>query len=134
MPKTGLLGKIEFDRFNLEEVLQTINNRIEALVDRDHTIGHSYFIKISSGNTEDLKHAFKNKIIPLLQEYFYNDYEKIALILGEGFVTHKEASVEFAKFKNIDQPELGVSFELKKIADIEEAIHILLNLKDEESE
>ena len=81
-----------------------------------------------------LEHAFENKVIPLLQEYFYHDYEKIALILGEGFVEHKEAKVKFANFKKVDQPELSSSFELKTIEDIEEAVLILLNENDEESE
>jgi hypothetical protein len=134
MPLPGLLKGKEFDGFNLSELLTVINQRIEALLDRDHTIGHSYFMKIQSGDTKALKHAFENKVIPLLQEYFYHDYEKIALILGEGFVAHKEANVNFAKFKNVDQPELSASFELKQITDIEEAIQILLNRKDEESE
>jgi 5-methylcytosine-specific restriction enzyme B len=129
-----LLENIQFENFNLMEVLTTINERIEALLDRDHTIGHSYFIKIKSGQTTELKQAFENKIIPLLQEYFYHDYEKIALILGEGFVTYKEAKVKFANFKNIDQPELNASFELKDIGDIEDAVRILLNRSDEETE
>lgn len=134
MPIPELLEDIGFDSFNLGQVLKVINDRIEALLDRDHTIGHSYFISILPGDTEALRHAFENKVIPLLQEYFYHDYEKIALILGEGFVTHKEANVNFARFKNVDQPELSASFELKMIHDIEKAIRILLNNKDEESQ
>jgi hypothetical protein len=133
MPLPSLLKDIEFDGFNLSELLTVINERIEALLDHDHTIGHSYFISIQSGDTKALKQAFENKVIPLLQEYFYHDYKKIALILDEGFITHKEANVKFAKFKNVDQPELNTSFELKQITDIEEAIRILLNQKDEES-
>lgn len=86
MPEYESLNKIQFDDFHLGELLKTINSRIEALLDRDHTIGHSYFINIKPNDTEALKEAFANKIIPLLQEYFYHDYEKIALILGEGFV------------------------------------------------
>src|SRR5690606_3952020 len=86
MPEPELLSHIFFNGFDLQEVLETINLRIEALLDRDHNIGHSYFIKIRSDDTAALKETFENKIIPLLQEYFYHDYEKIALILGEGFV------------------------------------------------
>ena len=134
MPLPELLENIEFNQFNLSHLLKVINGRIEALLDRDHTIGHSYFIKIQSGDIEALKHAFENKIIPLLQEYFYHDYEKIAWILGEGFVQHKEATVKFAKLKKMDPPEMISSFELRVIEDIEEAILILLNEKNEESE
>ena len=129
MPKPELLKEIQFNSFNLSEVLQTINDRIEVLLDRDHTIGHSYFLKINSGDVESLKSVFKNNIFPLLQEYFYHDYEKIALILGEGFVRVKEnQAVKFATFKNIDTPEISTQFELiNTIEDIETAVQLLLS-------
>lgn len=129
MPNPELLEEIEFNGFNLAEVLKTINERIEVLLDRDHTIGHSYFLKIRNGDVGSLKSVFKNNIFPLLQEYFYQDYEKIALILGEGFVRVKEnQTVNFAKFKNIDAPEVSTQFELiDKIEDIETAVQLLLN-------
>lgn len=134
MPLPQLLREIKFKGFNLEEVLETINSRIEALLDRDHTIGHSYFIKIKSGDKTTLQEAFENRIIPLLQEYFYHDYEKIALILGVGFVERNEGEVKFANFQQIEDPEILPSFELKKeITDIEAAIRTLLNQKDEEA-
>ena len=56
------------------------NTRIEFLLDKDHLIGHSYFINIKS--FEDLKEVFKNSIMPLLQEYFYDDFEKIKFVLN----------------------------------------------------
>ena len=55
MPIPELLENIEFDKFNLSQVLEVINDRIEALLDRDHTIGHSYFISIQSGDTDALR-------------------------------------------------------------------------------
>jgi 5-methylcytosine-specific restriction endonuclease McrBC GTP-binding regulatory subunit McrB len=73
-----------FNRVNLENILTIINKRIHKLLDKDHLIGHSYFIKVSS--IADLMNAFYKKIIPLLQEYFYGDFGKIGLILGNGFV------------------------------------------------
>lgn len=129
MPKPSLLSNIEFKEFTLEDVLSTINERIEVLLDRDHTIGHSYFIKLESGDIEGLKLVFLNNIIPLLQEYFYHNYEKIALILGEGFVKIKQNNnIKFASFKTIDIPEIDNQFELiYPINDIENAISILLN-------
>ena len=129
MPNPSLLEEIQFNGFNLAEVLKTINERIEVLLDRDHTIGHSYFLKIKNGDIESLKSVFKNNIFPLLQEYFYHDYEKIALILGEGFVRVKEnQTVKFAKFNDINTPDIGTKFELiDKIEDIEVAVHLLLN-------
>jgi 5-methylcytosine-specific restriction endonuclease McrBC GTP-binding regulatory subunit McrB len=129
MPNPELLEEIEFNGFNLAEVLKTINERIEVLLDRDHTIGHSYFLKIRNGDVVSLKSVFKNNIFPLLQEYFYHDYEKIALILGEGFVrVKKNQTVRFAKFNDINTPDIGTQFELiDKIEDIEGAVHLLLN-------
>jgi 5-methylcytosine-specific restriction protein B len=86
-------------------------------------------LKIKNGDIESLKSVFKNNIFPLLQEYFYHDYEKIALILGEGFVRVKEnQTVKFAKFNDINTPDIGTQFELiDKIEDIEGAVHLLLN-------
>jgi 5-methylcytosine-specific restriction protein B len=129
MPNPELLKEIEFNGFNLAEVLKTINKRIEVLLDRDHTIGHSYFLKIRNGDVGSLKSVFKNNIFPLLQEYFYHDYEKIALILGEGFVrVKKNQTVKFAKFNDINTPDIGTQFELiDKIEDIETAVQLLLN-------
>nr|WP_256439058.1 AAA family ATPase [Zobellia sp. B3R18] len=133
MPKPGLLKDIEFEGFNLKKVLKTINQRIEVLLDRDHTIGHSYFIKLKSGDTEGLLNVFKNNIIPLLQEYFYNDYEKIALVLGPGFVKEKEVKKNiFANFKNIEVPEMDRAYELiRSVDDIEEAVGLLLGITNE---
>jgi hypothetical protein len=84
---------------NPESLLITINKRIEKLLDKDHQIGHSYFMSVNS--MTDLKLAFTNKIIPLLQEYFFGDYGKIGLVLGEGFIRIKESddkSDDFAEF------------------------------------
>jgi 5-methylcytosine-specific restriction protein B len=66
---------------NLQELLKTINSRIEILLDKDHKIGHAYLINVESKN--QLCEAFRNRIIPLLEEYFFGDYEKIQLVLGD---------------------------------------------------
>ncbi|AZQ61726.1 ATP/GTP-binding protein [Flammeovirga pectinis] len=83
MPKPDLLEYKEGIGINLQLVLETINERIKVLLDRDHQIGHSYFLKVNT--FEEVKKAFATEIIPLLQEYFYGDYIKIALIIGLGF-------------------------------------------------
>ncbi|MFZ2922392.1 MAG: AAA family ATPase [Desulfosalsimonadaceae bacterium] len=62
------------------DLLTNINDRIEFLYDRDHRIGHSYFLNIK--NYLDLKTVFLRHVIPLLQEYFYGDWGKICLVLG----------------------------------------------------
>lgn len=93
----GLSEKI--GNIDLNILLWTINNRIEKLLDRDHTIGHSYFL--SCEDIEDLKSTFYKNIIPLLQEYFYGDYAKIGLVLGTGFVKVKnDKDVTFAEFEH----------------------------------
>jgi hypothetical protein len=66
---------------NLQELLKTINSRIEILLDKDHKIGHAYLINVESKN--QLCEAFRNRILPLLEEYFFGDYEKIQLVLGD---------------------------------------------------
>lgn len=128
MPDYSVLeGKI-IGSFQLNTVLKTINDRVEVLLDRDHTIGHSYFINVN--HEEDLKNTFLNNIIPLLQEYFYNDYEKIALVLGEGFVEIKDAKASKVGFPKLsiqtENPESNVTYNLRKDIDILKAMQLLL--------
>lgn len=66
---------------DLDHMLEKMNQRIEFLFDRDHTIGHSYLMKVH--NFEELQMIFLEKIIPLLHEYFYGDWEKVQLVLGD---------------------------------------------------
>jgi 5-methylcytosine-specific restriction protein B len=91
-----------FDNIELPLLLNTINKRIEKLLDKDHQIGHSYFMSVK--NYTDLKSAFKNKIIPLLQEYFFGDYGKIGLVIGKEFFEAVEKDDEniFADFEDYD--------------------------------
>jgi Cdc6-like AAA superfamily ATPase len=72
---------------DFDSILSTINQRIEFLIDKDHQIGHSYFFNIK--NFTDLVFVFRDKIIPLLEEYFYGDFGKIGLVLGEKFIIPK---------------------------------------------
>lgn len=85
----------EVEGVKLKELLKTINQRIEMLIDKDHQIGHSYFIGIQ--NLEGLKRTFKDKIIPLLEEYFYRDFGKIGLVLGGAFIESVENKTTFPK-------------------------------------
>ena len=96
MPKSELVP----EENNVRNIFEIINQRIEVLKDREHQIGHSYFMGVNS--EEGLKAVIYDKIIPLLQEYFYGDYEKIQLVLGEGFVKKDSASVKFAGDKGGD--------------------------------
>ena len=89
MPEYDNLNKINIEGINIGEMLKTINERIEYLYDRDHTIGHAYFIDVADIGT--LANVFKNKILPLLQEYFYDDWGKIGLVLGDSqFIKEKK--------------------------------------------
>ena len=96
----GMDTKIE--GHTLEEILRTINERIEVLKGREQQIGHSYLMKCET--PADVKAAFKDKIVPLLQEYFYGDYSQIALVLGPDFV-QKINKVNFPSINGVYDPE-----------------------------
>ena len=92
-PDPNILSKVE--DVDLSKLLETINKRIEMLIDKDHQIGHSYFIGIE--DLDGLKRTFKDKIIPLLEEYFYGDFGKIGLVLGGAFIESVENKTTFPK-------------------------------------
>lgn len=94
-PNPEVLVDSAYKDVDLKRLLETINQRIEVLIDKDHQIGHSYFIGIQ--NLGDLKLVFKDKIIPLLEEYFYGDFGKIGLVLGGGFIYQEENKAKFPK-------------------------------------
>ena len=80
MPKSELLRGKDIEGVDLEQLLTQINDRIKNEYDRDHQIGHSYLMGVK--NKEQLERAYKNRILPLLNEYFYNDINTIAKILN----------------------------------------------------
>jgi 5-methylcytosine-specific restriction protein B len=81
-PEPGLLGVV--DGIDLKAVLTTINLRIEYLIDREHRIGHAFFIGCKT--VEQVNAAMRDKVIPLLQEYFFEDWSRIHGVLGDGFI------------------------------------------------
>lgn len=84
MPDTEVLKDIKIGVIDVQKLLEIINKRIEVLYDREHTIGHAYFCGLKESATLDgLKNVFKKSVLPLLQEYFFDDYEKIAMVLGD---------------------------------------------------
>ena len=111
----------------LVKLMSVINNRIEKLLDKDHMIGHSYFLSVET--LEDLKMVFKSKIIPLLQEYFYGDIAKIGLVLGEAFfeAPEKSSTSIFARFSHdaIDDLSERKVYRLKHKWDDDEFIQAL---------
>ena len=75
--------QITDDEINLAELLKVLNNRLSILKDNDHTIGHAWLWNVK--NVDQLREVFSNKLLPLLKEFFYNDYEKLGLVLGDAF-------------------------------------------------
>lgn len=118
--------------FSASEILYTINKRIEKLLDKDHQIGHAYFINKDETSIID---SFYKNIIPLLQEYFFGDYGKIGLVLGSGFVRKVASESVFAEFEPLGSEQ----FEEREIYEIidhkndsfafENAIGLLMNKK-----
>ncbi len=73
--RNGVIGRV-----NVCQLLDRLNDRIELLYDRDHQLGHSFFLQV--GSLSDLRDVFRSHVLPLLQEYFYGDWEKISQIIG----------------------------------------------------
>ena len=123
MPKEKLLD-IAIDNVNVKQMLKAMNQRIEVLYDREHTLGHAFFMPLKNKEKEtinQLASIFKNKIIPLLQEYFYEDYEKIMLVLGidpQNTDTNKFISVKSNSnlFKNSLGIDLNPTYQINKEA------------------
>lgn len=89
MPDYGVIrnnvGNVE--NIDIAKLLETINNRITVLLDREHQIGHSYFLKLKENNSvKKLAEIFRKNIIPLLQEYFFDDYTLIEKVLSSKFI------------------------------------------------
>ncbi|EKG1206423.1 McrB family protein [Campylobacter jejuni] len=101
MPDVSKLS-MDCEGINLQELLKAINTRIEYLLDREKIIGHAFFIGVE--NLNDLKSIFQNKIIPLLQEYFYNDYALINAVLNDNGMIFEDKKDDkyLQKIKNLD--------------------------------
>lgn len=122
MPDSQILYKknhnsdLIIDDINIGKMLDVINKRIEILYDREHTIGHAYFIDlVVNSNIDTLKLIFTRKILPLLQEYFYDDYEKIRLVLGDNGV--KSEDLQFFNVSSIPVNLFGKSRDLDLVED-----------------
>lgn len=126
MPRYDILEEI--DEIDIQKLLMCINKRIEFLLDRDHMIGHAYFINLKTKS--DIINTIKNKVIPLLQEYFYGDNEKVGMILGgigkskgDSYIIYKEeknAQDIFKEFNNIGELGSKDYYRVKEEFDIAE--------------
>lgn len=108
MPDADVLrdiGAANVESLDVAHMLEVMNERITCLYDREHTIGHAFFTKLASNSTITmLSSIFQKSVIPLLQEYFYEDYQKIQLILGDNGKSnpkHKFILDEEVKVKSI---------------------------------
>jgi DNA polymerase III delta prime subunit len=86
MPQPELLQSVTLEgiTIDLPKILRRLNNRITALLSRDYAIGHSYLLDIKDIN--ELRFAWFNRIVPLIQEYFYNDNSRLTQVLGRQFI------------------------------------------------
>lgn len=134
MPEQNALEGIEIidetsgKSLNIAKMLDIINKRIEILYDREHTIGHAFFMELKEEpKIENLKAIFKRSIIPLLKEYFYEDYGKIRLILGDKIVRKESSQVEKifkVDIEDNDFPEQRYIIEEDVLEDINTYINI----------
>lgn len=101
---------------DLRRLLGAINGRIERLLDRDHHIGHSYFMGIATARdpAHELRLVFKNRVLPLLKEYFYDDPRKLGAVLGDRWVRRGQEKIH----------------SLKKGYDLEDAEKAVFNVAD----
>ena len=100
-------------KVNIGAMLKVINERIEYLYDREHTIGHAVFLEKMENDKIDidinkLENIFKKNIIPLLQEYFYEDYEKIRIVLGDNAKDEDEQFISAVSIpKDVFEGDIG---------------------------
>ncbi|MET0646319.1 MAG: AAA family ATPase, partial [Pyrinomonadaceae bacterium] len=112
-PEPGAIDPAAVAGVDLRALLASLNARVAALLDRDHRIGHSYFMSLQGA--EDLRFAWYARVVPLLEEYFYNDHERLRAVLGARFVRPIE----------IDE---ATSASLKEFADPEHVPHEIVRL------
>ncbi len=104
MPKSELVTNISIENTTFQEIFKALNEKITILLDRDHQIGHSYFMQNKIKSIDDLKNVWFSEILPLLNEYFYNDWDKLQALLGkasknnDSFITIKETKLPFYQY------------------------------------
>jgi 5-methylcytosine-specific restriction protein B len=108
-PKPDLLDDVNVEGVNIGQMLREMNERIEVLLDRDHCLGHAYFIPLKNDKSiEKLKFIFRQQILPLLEEYFFEDWERIAWVLNDQ--NKKQPEHKFLKNVSADLGNLSNLF------------------------
>jgi dynein-related subfamily AAA family protein len=83
-PNSDLLNDVMVEGIEIKCLLDTVNHRISILYDREHLIGHSFFMKLTSNSSvADLRRIFERNILPTLEEYFFEDWNRIRQVLGD---------------------------------------------------
>ena len=83
-PRPEIFDGIEIEGVEIGKMLSVMNDRIEALLDRDHRLGHTYFMPLIDNPSFDLlANIFRQQVLPLLQEYFFEDWSRIQLVLND---------------------------------------------------
>jgi 5-methylcytosine-specific restriction protein B len=102
-PKPELLDEVTVDGINIGKLLRVMNERIEVLFDRDHCLGHAYLLPLKAEPTlAKLAQIFLTEIIPLLQEYFFEDWQKIAWVLNDHRKDEKHQFLRRVKTNTVD--------------------------------
>lgn len=96
-PRPELLSTVA--GIDLRKLLEAMNRRIEVLLGRDYLLGHAYFISVAS--FDDLKQTFRRQIVPLLQEYFFEDWEKIAEVLNDPRKANEHRFLSFPEYDEL---------------------------------
>jgi 5-methylcytosine-specific restriction protein B len=108
-PEPALLNDIVIEGLNIEQMLIKMNERIEVLLDRDHCLGHAYFMPLKNDRSiENLAFIFRQQILPLLKEYFFEDWERIAWVLNDQ--NKKQPEHRFLKNVSADLSSLSNLF------------------------
>ena len=112
-PLAGLVVTTDAGTIDVRRMLERINERIEALYDRDHCIGHAYLTGLARATDgpqrfEALATAFRQRIAPLLEEYFFEDWRKIRLVLGDN--QKRDVKLQFVAEGDAHEQDLTVLF------------------------
>ncbi len=113
-PEPELIEQPDDLSVDLQELLKVINARIAMLLDRDHCIGHSYFMGIAKARSslQELRNVFSRSIIPLLEEYFCGDLARVGMVLGKTFV---QSSTDLDQDVSLAHGDWDIELETKEV-------------------
>lgn len=119
-----LLDGLMVEGIDIGQLLRIMNQRIEVLLDRDHCLGHAYFMPLRDTPTlENLALIFRNQILPLLQEYFFEDWQRIQWVLNDHrktandrFVYQDERNIESLFGKDVTASSNNLPWMINKEA------------------